>query len=227
VTSIPAVGKPVADDAKTAAGANNKAEIAVRTRQPALVERAYAALTAGQWEEARGLYEAALGGNAQDRDALLGLAYLAARGGRVQEASSFYQEVLRFDPSNHSAQAGLMSLEANSSAEPSANRARELAQRQPESANALAAAAAAMVREGQLAEAEQLYGRARALEPLVGAYAFNHAVALDRLGQYARALPQYEAALRLAERPGSGVPVETVRQRVAVLRQALEGAAGK
>jgi Flp pilus assembly protein TadD len=84
-----------------------------------------------------------------------------------------------------------------------------------------------MAKEGQLTEAVQLYARAQALEPQNVSHAFNHAVALDRLGQYANALIQYEAAARLAERPGSPVGAESIRQRIAVLRQALSGGSAK
>lgn len=202
-------------------------EISVRTRQPSAVERGYDALRNGQLDGARTFYEAALKSNAQDRDALLGLAYIAARQGRQSDAIAHYQEVIRFDPSDATAQAGLMALESQSGAEASVNRARDLAQRQPESASALSVAAAGMVKEGLLAEAAQLYARAQALEPQNVSHAYNHAVALDRLGQYANALAQYDAAARLADRPGSPIGADGIRQRASALRQALVGVVNK
>jgi Flp pilus assembly protein TadD len=84
-----------------------------------------------------------------------------------------------------------------------------------------------MVKEGLLAEAAQLYARAQALEPQNVSHAYNHAVALDRLGQYANALAQYDAAARLADRPGSPIGADGIRQRASALRQALVGVVNK
>ena len=55
-------------------------------------------------------------------------------------------------------------------------------------------------------------------------HAYNHGVALDRLGQYAAARQQYERALALADRGANRgtrtFSLDVLRQRVEQLRQA-------
>ena len=202
-----------------------KPGVVARTRGPSPLENGYSALLEGRLDEAARLYGQALGDNPEERDALLGLAYIARQKGLRDEAQAYYRRVLRQEPGNTIASAALLGLDAELSASPSPRRAQELAARQPDSALALSTAGHALVRDGLLADAAQFFERAQRVEPANPLHAYNHAVALDRLGHSARAAVQYQRVLTLAEKaPPNAVnafSLEAVRQRLDQLRQAL------
>jgi tetratricopeptide (TPR) repeat protein len=196
--------------------------IVSRVRGPSTLELAYTALLDGRWADAQRAYQQALASNPQERDALLGLAYLAQRQGQTADARAYYQRTLRLDPDNATARAGLLALGEDAEAPVSASKARDLAQRNPDSASTLATVGAVLVREGLVGEAQQAFARAQQLEPTNVQYAYNHAVALDKLGQRDAALQHYERVLALlkAGHAAAGVQVEAVLQRLGQLRQA-------
>lgn len=195
-----------------------------RTAGPSALELGYAALVQGRLPAAAQAYGQALAANPEERDALLGLAYVAHQQGRLDEARGYYQRVLRQDPGNPVARSGLLAADAVDDPQTVASRSREIAEQNPDSAAAQSALGHAMVREGRLADAQQAFLRAHALEPGVALHAFNLAVALDRLHKFGRARFYYERALALAAQSGgeraSGVPQSVVQARLEQLRAA-------
>ena len=197
---------------------------AARARSQSALEVAYAALQAGRFEDASRAYAAALDANPGEPDALLGLAYIAHSKGQRDEAQSYYRRVLRQEPGNSVANAGLVALDAGANGTFQGERVKELAARQPESAAVQALAARALVQEGALPDAALAFARAQALEPTNPLHAYNLAVALDKLGDYAQAASQYEKALRInaaAAAPLGAPQASAARLRAAQLRQAL------
>lgn len=189
------------------------------------LEQGYAALLDGRLDDAAQAYGAALAANPVERDALLGLAYVAHSKGRREEAQALYRKVLRLEPSNSVANAGLIALEAGSNGAANSDRARALAARQPDSAAVQALAASALVQDGLLAEAALAFSRAQGLEPNNPWHSYNLAVALDRLGNYAQALEQYDKALLNKARsptPLGAQQIESARVRATQLQQSLE-----
>jgi tetratricopeptide (TPR) repeat protein len=186
------------------------------------LDRAYAALTEGQFDEAGAAYRLALEKNSGERDALLGLAYIAHRQGNLDEARARYQQVLRLDPAQADAIAGLLGLATDGDLVGAASRIRDMAERSPESAVSLASLGGILVREGRIAEAQQVYFKAVAIEPDNALYAFNLAVALDRLHKYSQAQSYYQRALALVERASpaesNGFPREQALRRIEQLR---------
>jgi Tfp pilus assembly protein PilF len=202
-----------------------KPDFEVQLRGPTALEGAYDALLAGRWDAATRLYEQALKVNSEERDALLGLAYIAQTQGQGDRAGNYYRRVLRQEPSNALANAGLLSLESNTGSSVSSAKARDLAARQPDSAASLAVAGDALAKDGLLAEAGQMFAQAHKLDPTNPRHIFNHAVALDRLGQYRLASAQYESAIRMAEKLAPTdlrtFDVDAARQRYTQLQQAF------
>ena len=191
---------------------------------PAL-ELAYSALTQGQWAQAIQGYTKALQINPQERDALLGLAYIAHQQGRVDDARAYYKQVLRQEPSHPVANSALQSL-SQAQGRPDVNvQAYDVAQQHPDSATAQSALAQELVRQGRLADAQQAFERAYRLEPHTALYAFNLAVALDRLRRYELARGYYERALTLSTQMGgervSGVSHTVLRTRLEQLQASL------
>ena len=202
-----------------------KPTFAAKAGEPNALELGYAALVGGRFEEATLAYERSLKADPDERDALLGLAYINHQQGRLDDARSYYRKVLRNDPGNANANSGLLSLEQDGDATRTAGRARDLASRRPDSAAAMAAAGNAFVRDGLLADAAVAFARAQSLEPGNPLHVYNHAVALDRLGQLQQAIVQYERALSLPLGPGAAqrsYPVDAVRVRIEQLRRALD-----
>lgn len=220
----PSAPAPLPASNQVQGGGGAKQSFESRIRGPSPLELGYAALVAGRWDEATQHYNQALKANSEERDALLGLAYIAQQKGQRDDAQVLYRRVLRQEPGNAIASSALLALDFEADSAQSASRAKELAMRQPDSAATMSMAGTAAVREGLLADAAQLFARAQYLEPTNPMHAYNHAVALDRLGQHAAAVLQYEQVLKLAEKPAAGrsaFSVDAVRERLTQLRQAL------
>ena len=200
-----------------------KSVFTAKPSKPSALEVGYAALVDGRLEEAAQAYAQALKTNTQERDALLGMAYIAHQRGQREDALAYYQRVLRQDPSNALATAAVLTLDAALEPAAASLRALDLAARQPDSVAALTAAANALVRDGKLAEAAPIFARAQGLEPENALHAYNHAVALDRLGQVVPAIEQYQRVLKIADRhlPTGVRPfsLESVRLRLQELNQ--------
>jgi tetratricopeptide (TPR) repeat protein len=205
-------------------GRSAKPVIVARKASDNPLDSAYAALTEGRFDDAAAAYRLALEKNTSERDALLGLAYIAHRQGNSEEAKAHYQQVLRVDPGQVDALAGLLSLAADGDVAGAASRARDMAERSPQSAVALASLGGILVREGRIAEAQQAFFRALALEPESALHAYNLAVALDRMHKYAQAQTYYQRAISLAEKSSaaeiSAFPRQQARQRLEQLRAA-------
>ena len=226
--AVPAAASPAKTVAPPVAVALRAATVApvfaARARAQSALEQGYAALLAGRLDEASRAYAVALEANPGEPDALLGMAYIAHTQGQRAEAQNYYRKVLRQDPGNSIANAGLVALEAGASGARSAERAKELAARQPDSAAVQALAAAALVQEGSLPDAALAFARAQALEPGNPLHTYNLAVAYDKLGNYAQAAAQYDKALRVgasAPVPLGAAQVQAARVRLAQLRQSL------
>ena len=132
---------------------------------------------------------------------MIGLAYVAHRLGRESEARERYRQVLRLDPRNPTALSGLMALNPVDSQD-QMQRTREAAEQHPDSAAAQSLLGHSLAGAGKLAEAQQAFLRAMALEPAVALHVFNVAVATDRLRNYGMATLYYQRAIELSEKAG-------------------------
>lgn len=225
--SMPGEDKSATKPASRAFGARSKPVFVAKPGALSALDAAYAALTEDRLDEARIAYRKALEKNPGERDALLGLAYIAQRQGNSDEARVHYQNVLRQEPANASANAGLLAIAAEGDLPGAASRAREMAERTPDSATVLSAFGGILAKEGRIAEAQQAYFKALTLEPDNALHAYNLAVALDRLHKYAQASRYYQRALALAEKSSAGdrasFPREEALQRLDQLSATSSG----
>jgi tetratricopeptide (TPR) repeat protein len=160
----------------------------VERSAPALpLEAAYRALREGRYDEAERLYQSVIAAQPGLADAWLGLAAAHEARSNVAGAIAAYRRALQLDPDNADALAALAELTAagNSSAQASVLRA-ALARR-PEAPSLHAALGRLLAAEGRWSEARGAFEAAAALAPTRAEHAFNLAVALDRLGEAARA----------------------------------------
>lgn len=233
--SVPDEGKSAVSASPTAA--RSESRISSAKSRPVFVARpgalsaldtAYAALTEDRLDEARIAYRKALEKNPGERDALLGLAYIAQRQGDNEEARVHYQNVLRQEPGNAGANAGLLAIAADGDLPGAASRARDMAERSPDSAAMLSTLGGILAKEGRIGEAQQAYFKALTLEPDNALHAYNLAVALDRLHKYAQARSYYQRALALAEKSSAGdranFPRQEALQRLEQLSATSSGA---
>lgn len=199
-----------------------KALFTAKPGTPSTLDQGYTALTEGRLDVAAEAYRRSLKNNPDERDALLGLAHIAQRQGRLDEARSYYQRVLRQEPANPTANAGLLSMASEGDLQAATSRGRDLAERNPDSAATFSALGGVLARDGRMADAQQAYFKALALEPNEAIHAYNLAVALDRLHKPSQARGYYERALVLARKSGADVqdnfPLDATMRRIEQLR---------
>ncbi|MFP5381829.1 MAG: tetratricopeptide repeat protein [Gammaproteobacteria bacterium] len=161
--------------------------------QTALLGQAYAAYQRGTLAEAQRLYAQA---HTQQRstDALLGLAAIAVLQDREADAQRLYREVLDLDPRNTTAQAALLDLLGNTDGAATESRLKSLIEREP-SPQLHQTLGNLYAEQGRWRDAQAAYFEAWRGAPGNGDYAFNLAVSLDQLREYAAALTYYEKAL--------------------------------
>jgi Flp pilus assembly protein TadD len=184
--------------------------------------QAYAALQAGQTEEARRLYGQLAGAEPKNADALLGLAAIAAQQGNTEEASRRYLQILDLEPRHALAQSGLIALLGRADPLAAESRLRQLIAREP-SAFLYFTLGNLYADQSQWAPAQQVYFQAHHLEPANPDYAYNLAVALEHVSQSRLALGFYQRALELASARGrANFNVSQAQERVARLSRQVE-----
>lgn len=190
------------------------------TREPAPLEAAWAALQSGSLARAETLYRGVLESEPGQVDAQLGLAVIAQARGDDAAARRGFARVLESVPDHPRAWAGLAELSSEGEAGTIESRLRQLLADRP-SAPLHFALGNLLARQQRWSDAQAEYFAAASLEPLAADYAFNVAVALERLDKPAAALPWYDKALAQAAR-GRAVRFDAaaVRARVSQLRAA-------
>ena len=157
-----------------------------------LLEDAYLAWQSGDAEAAEALYREALAVAPRHPNALLGLGAVLRGKGRIDESIPVYEALLSMDPDNATAAAALVGDDSG------IQEIKSLVERHPESAPLYSALGSALAGESQWADARLAFESAWQRAPERADYAFNLAVSLDRVGQYAAAESMYVEALSLA-----------------------------
>ena len=187
------------------------------------LQEGYVALTEGRLEDAERKYLEVIDKSPHERDALLGLAVIAHRKLQIERASDFYQQVLREDPANATATAALINLSAQVDPVAAESHLKQLLDQKQTSAELQHALGNVLARQKRWGEAQQAFFRAYSLEPGNAVYAYNLAVALDRLGQPAAALAYYEKLAQLTKPGNTAINRDIIQRRV----QELQGSIAK
>jgi tetratricopeptide (TPR) repeat protein len=189
-------------------------------RSNGALQRAYAAMRAGNLVAAETGYREALRDEPHQIDAHLGLAVMAQARGNAAVAMTHYRAVLESVPDHARAWSGLSDLAGAQELDGMESRLRGLIARRP-AATLQFALGNVLARQSRWAEAQELYFRAANTEPDNAEYAFNLAVSLDHLGKRDATVTWYARALELA-RDGRQVQFDaaSAAQRLTVLREA-------
>ena len=179
----------------------------------ASLERAYAALLAGDAESAAEAYRAALGHEPDNRDAFLGLAAVATRAGRWDEAAGHYTRLLASHPADTVARAALIAIAEQDPAR-GESRLKALLWTRPRAAHLHFNLGNVYAAQSRWAEARQSYFNARRFDRRNADYAYNLAVSLDHLSQPESALGLYREALLLSRSRPASFEAEAVLRRI-------------
>lgn len=225
-TELPRVRRaPATPAAAQEEGARNAISISSGSPAPVLNPlhaQAYAALHAGQVDEAQRLYGQLASTEPRNVQALLGLAAVATRQGNVEQATQRYLQVLDLEPRNALAQSGLIALLGRADPQAAESRLKQLIAREP-SAHLHFTLGNLYADQSQWAAAQQAYFQAHHLESANPDYAYNLAVALEHVGQPRLALGFYQRALQLAAARGrANFNVHQAQERVGILAQRVE-----
>jgi tetratricopeptide (TPR) repeat protein len=196
--------KPAPAVAAEEAGPRNTVVVSRGNAAPALnplLGQAYAALQAGQLDQARRDYGLVAAAEPKNVNALLGLAAIAVRIGDNDEATRRYLQILEIEPRHALAQAGLLALLGRADPVAAESRLRHLISLDP-SAYLYFVLGNLYADQSQWAPAQQAYFQAHHLEPANPDYAYNLAVGLEHVSQYKLALGYYRRAVQLAAARG-------------------------
>ena len=193
--SAPAAAGGQGDDISVRPDAGNTPRV-----NPDLL-KAYDALKAGNYVEARTLYAGLLRNDPRNVDVLLGMAAVSWKEGHTDEAAGYYGRVLEVEPRNAHAQAGLIALMGAADPVAAESRLGQLISREP-SGFLYFTLGNLYAEQGRWPAAQQAYFQAYQLTPDNPDYAFNLAVGLEHLGQTKLALDYYRKALDLSFKKG-------------------------
>jgi len=166
-----------------------------------LLPQAYAALQAGQLDDAQRAYSQLAAAEPASIDALLGLAAVAVRRGDTSDAIRHYLRILELDPRNALAQSGLIALLGRADPMAAESKLRQLIAREP-SAYLYFTLGNLYADQSQWSAAQQSYFQAHHLDPANPDYAYNLAVGLEHVSQRKLALGYYRRAVELAAARG-------------------------
>jgi len=212
-----AAGSRVAGGAPAADG--SAVRIAI-SREEAPLQAAWNALQAGDVARAETLYRRVLEDEPGQVDAQLALAVIAQSRGDDESARRGYRRVLESVPDHPRAWGGLAELAGEGEAGAVESRLRQLLGAQP-SAPLHFALGNLLARQQRWDDAQVEYFAAASLAPQAPDYAFNVAVALERIGKAPAALSWYNRSLELVARGRAArFDAAAVRARVAQLQAA-------
>jgi tetratricopeptide (TPR) repeat protein len=187
-----------------------------------LLGQAYAALQAGQLDQARRDYGQVLSAEPKNVDALLGLAAIAVRIGDNDEATRRYLQVLENEPRHALAQGGLIALLGRADPAAAESRLRHLISLEP-SPYLYFVLGNLYADRSQWAPAQQAYFQAHHLDPANPDYAYNLAVGLEHVSQHKLALGYYRRAVQLAAARGrANFNISQAQERIGNLAAQVE-----
>lgn len=178
--------------------------------------RGYKALQQNQFGQAREAYSQALTRNPTQRDALLGIAYAHQALGNTDQALSTLRRLVDLYPRDSDAMSAIY-LISGGDPQVEETRFKQLLERSEHPAALHYTLGVLYYDQSRFGEAERAFSRAASIEPDQPDYAYNLALALDRLGRAREAARQYVTALNLANQTNAVFSRDLARARLKIL----------
>jgi tetratricopeptide (TPR) repeat protein len=180
------------------------------------VLRGYKALQQNQFGQAREAYSQALTRNSTQRDALLGIAYAHHALGNTEQALATLRRLVDLYPRDSDATSAIY-LIAGGDFQTEETRFKQLLERSERPAALHYTLGVLYYDQGRFGESERAFSRAASIEPEQPDYAYNLALALDKLGLARQAARQYVVALNLANQANAVFSRDLARARLKIL----------
>jgi Flp pilus assembly protein TadD len=187
-----------------------------------LVNEAYAAYQAADYETALAGYQEVLKNFPDNNDALLGLGAIAMNNGDYEDALGIYSHLLRIDPRNEIAKTVLISLQDKSAAVNSESVIKSMIHENPDKPFLHFSLGNIHASEFRWAEAQQAFFNAYTRDTSNPDYALNLAISLDHMGQKDTALDYYHVAMKLADEKPASFDVTPVMTRIQSLNNVVK-----
>lgn len=190
------------------------------------VMQAYTAFQSGDDTSAKKIYQTVLQQDQNNRDALLGLAAIAIRQDQPQKAEQYYKQILKQYPQDTNAQLGLISVLGNKAPEYTESQLKQFLDKNPKFAYGYFNLGNYYANLNQWEKAQQAYFEAYQYDEQQINYAYNLAISLDQLNQYAMASVYYQRTLQLSARtPHHELDIHAIQQRLQTLLQSSTSSA--
>ena len=180
------------------------------------IMRGYQALGQNQFAQAREAYSQALTRNPTQRDALLGIAYVHQALGNTDQAISTLRRLVELYPRDSDGMSALY-LIGGGDLITEETRFKQLLERSEHPAAVHYTLGVLYYEQNRFGEAERAFSRATSLSPMQPDYAYNLALALDRIGRSREAARQYVVALNLANQTSAVFSRDLARARLRIL----------
>ncbi len=190
-------------------------------KQNAMISEAFKAYQAGQIDSAENLYRNALQDAPENRDIHLGLAAIAINRGDRESAYVHYIKLLDLNSDDAFVLSSLITLSKNSDPVKDESMIKNLIHKEGKVPHLYFALGNIYAKQNRWAEAQQAFFDAYSLDSINADYAFNLAVSLDKMGQYATALDFYNVAIKLAQNSPTKFNLSSVNDRIQVLNQVV------
>ena len=183
-----------------------------------LLNDAYHAFHAQDYQKSETLYKKALRREPKNRDALLGLAAIGIKQQRYEYSRQKYQYLLKLNPRDSIATAGISSIENSIDPHMNESQLKFLLRQQPDAAHLYFALGGQYMIQKKWAEAQSAYFSAWSAENDNADYAYNLAVSLDHLDKKQQALNFYQLSLKLQQLSPANFSATDARNRANTLQ---------
>jgi tetratricopeptide (TPR) repeat protein len=184
-----------------------------------LINFAYAAYVAGNYNDARQAYLGILKDMPDNRNALLGMAAITQRAGDTDLAARMWMQVLAKYPGDPVATAALINLTATQDYTGGTRTIGKLLQEYPHAAFLYFSLGNLHASTLRWPEAQRAFAEASRLEGDNPDYAYNLAVTLEHVGDHRGALGYYKTAADLAQSKPVNFDISVVMARITALSE--------
>lgn len=187
----------------------------------ALINRAFDASQAGQFEAAIILYQKVIKMEPDNTNALFAMGALYQRLGQIEDAKREYGQLLRIEPNHERGINNYIALIAEESPSKALGQLKEMERINPSFSPVKAQIGMIYAKAGEFELAEIYLRKAIMLAPEVVNYRYNLAVVMDRADRIQEALQLYRQVLDFAGEELSASSSEQIKDRIKVLQNKI------